>query len=68
MKTFDILELARMSPDAYNALPEVYQSDSVLEFRKIDGTWLAFPKVSEEPFIGRWASMFHGGRWIEVEL
>lgn len=59
MQTLTTLEFAKLHPTMWEALPDAYANDSVLEFWQVDNVWHCRPLESERAICGDWTAIFH---------
>lgn len=65
------LEFAKACPEGWQALPEPYREDDVLEFWKHLGVWRCRPKASEISILGNWECFYNPSRecnfWVSAQ-
>lgn len=70
MKTItSTLEFCKLYPKAWEALPEAYRNDDVLNYRIDDAAplyMIAYPKPDQEFALGRWIATYSSvaKKWI----
>ena len=66
MQTLTTLEFAKLHPTMWEALPDAYLNDEVLEFWQVDNVWHCRPLESQREICGDWTAIFHehwNSRW-----